>query len=55
VFAVVDGRARATAVQTGIRDGRVRELLGGLGESATVILHPSEDLEDGARVEPLPD
>ena len=37
----------------GIRDGRMREVLAGLKEGQTVVLHPGEALEDGARVEPL--
>ena len=40
-------------LETGIADGRVREVLGGLGEGDRVILHPDDAFEDGMRVEPL--
>lgn len=53
VFVVEGGRARPRAVETGLRDGRRREVLKGLAEGETVILHP-ESIDDGARVEPLP-
>lgn len=53
-FLVRDGRARLVEVRTGLRDGRVREVVEGLEPGDTVILHPDDAVEDGARVEPLP-
>lgn len=53
VFVVEGGRARPRAVETGLRDGRRREILSGLRDGETVVLHP-ESIDDGARVEPLP-
>jgi HlyD family secretion protein len=52
-FVVEGGRAHERAVETGLRDGRRREVLKGLREGETVVLHP-ESIEDGTRVEPLP-
>ena len=54
VFRVAGGRALRTPVETGLRDGRDREVLEGLAAGETVILHPGEDLDEGARIEPLP-
>ncbi|MHC4860088.1 MAG: efflux RND transporter periplasmic adaptor subunit [Planctomycetota bacterium] len=50
VFKVVGGRARLTELETGIRDGRVREVLKGLAEGDRVIMHPDDTFEDGMRV-----
>jgi hypothetical protein len=50
---VEGGRARLAEVRTGIRDGRRREVLGGLDEDDLVVLHPDDTLEDGSRVAPL--
>ncbi|MCK6461462.1 MAG: efflux RND transporter periplasmic adaptor subunit [Planctomycetes bacterium] len=52
-FAVEGGRARQRKVETGLRDGRRREVLAGLREGETVVLHP-ESIGDGTKVEPLP-
>jgi HlyD family secretion protein len=49
-FAVEGGRARKRTVRTGIRDGRNREVLGGLAEGDRVVLFPPDDLADGDRV-----
>ena len=54
VFRVEGGRARKTAVTTGLRDGRMREVLEGLSAGDAVILHPDPELDDGTRVEALP-
>lgn len=51
-FRVEDGEARRTKVETGIRDGRVREVLSGLSEGDTVVTFPPDTLTDGARVSP---
>lgn len=53
VFRVRDGAARLAPVETGLRDGRVREVLRGLDAGDKVILHPDPELEDGAAVEKL--
>jgi HlyD family secretion protein len=49
-FRVEDGRARLVTVETGLRDGRRREVIAGLAEGDTVILHPDDSLEEGARI-----
>jgi HlyD family secretion protein len=54
VFRVDGGRAKKTAIRTGLRDGRLREVLEGLSAGDSVILHPDPELEDGTRVEALP-
>ena len=54
VFVMRDGAARLTPLETGLRDGRVREVLSGLSEGDTVVLHPDPELEDGAPLETLP-
>ena len=51
-FVIEDGRARLVKVETGIRDGRKREVLDGLAEHDQIIIHPDAALEDGARVAP---
>jgi HlyD family secretion protein len=51
VFKVEAGKALLTGVETGLRDGLVREVTGGLTEGDTVILHPDESLADGSPVE----
>ena len=50
VFAVRDGRARLTTVETGHGDGREVELLAGLAESDEMIVHASDKVSDGVRV-----
>jgi HlyD family secretion protein len=52
-FAVEGGRARQRKVETGLRDGRRREVLRGLREGETVVLH-GESIDDGTKVESLP-
>ncbi len=54
VFRVTGSEATLTPVETGLGDGRVREVTSGLAEGDEVVLHPPKELEDGARVEPLP-
>jgi len=53
-FRVDGGTAELVTVATGLRNGRVREVLSGLGEGDRVILHPDASIGPGARVEPLP-
>jgi HlyD family secretion protein len=49
-FRIESGRARQVTVDTGLRDGRRREVLSGLAEGDVVILHPGDAIEDGTRV-----
>jgi HlyD family secretion protein len=51
VFAVEGGRAKLVPVKIGRMNDERAELLGGLKKGATVILHPSENITDNARVE----
>lgn len=50
VFKVVDGRARQQAVEIGHRNGLEAEVLKGLSEHDTVIVHPSDRIADGVAV-----
>lgn len=50
VFAVENGRANLVPVTIGRMNDEQAELLGGLRKGATVILHPSENISDDARV-----
>jgi len=50
VFAIRDGRARTTPIQTGHRNNRVAEVLSGLSAGDQVILHPSDRIKDGVAV-----
>ncbi len=50
VFAVEGGRAVVRPVQVGRRNGTHAEVLGGLREGESVVLHPSDSLKDGSRV-----
>lgn len=52
VYVVKGGRAWQTIVEIGHRSGQEAEVTGGLSEGATVIVHPADTLEDGARVAP---
>ncbi|HPF27806.1 MAG TPA: efflux RND transporter periplasmic adaptor subunit [Steroidobacteraceae bacterium] len=49
-FTVADGRARLQAVEIGQRGSDYAELRSGLDEGATVIIFPSDLIEDGVRV-----
>jgi len=51
-FAVVDGRAKVTPIQTGARSGLAVEVTGGLQEGDQVIIYPSDQVRDGVRVSP---
>lgn len=51
VFAVENGRAKLVPVEIGRMNDERAELLGGVNKAAMVILHPSEKITDGARVE----
>jgi HlyD family secretion protein len=49
-FAVEKGKARERSVQVGKRNGLSAEVLSGLSEGDSVIVHPSEEIRDGTRV-----
>ncbi|MCA8912641.1 MAG: HlyD family efflux transporter periplasmic adaptor subunit [Planctomycetes bacterium] len=50
VFVVVDDRARQRVVEVGERNGLEAEILTKLNEGDTVIVHPSDEIEDGKPV-----
>ncbi len=50
VFAVKDGRAKATVVTIGHRNGRMAEVLSGLSAGDRVVLHPSDRIKNGVAV-----
>ncbi len=52
VFKVVDGRAVTTPVTIDHRDSRLAEVTDGLQPGDVVILHPSDQIENGVAVEP---
>ena len=49
-FVVEEGRVRLRPVEAGHRNASEAEILKGLHEGAEVVLHPANDLKDGARV-----
>lgn len=53
VFRVDAGKAMLAEVETGLRDGLVREVVRGVAEGDVVVLHPDESLEDGSPVEAI--
>lgn len=50
VFTVEQDRARKRRVEIGHRNGLQAQVLGGVSAGETVIVHPDDTLEDGARV-----
>jgi HlyD family secretion protein len=50
VFAMKDGRARATRIEVGHRNDQAAEVLSGLSEGDRVVLHPSDRVTDGKRI-----
>jgi len=50
VFAVKDGRANATVVSIGHRNGRVAEVLSGLAAGDRVVMHPSDRVKKDIKV-----
>lgn len=51
VFKVVDGRARISEIEIGHRNADHAEVLGGAMAGERIILHPSDRVSDGSRVE----
>jgi HlyD family secretion protein len=49
-FVIEDGTARLREVKPGHLSGLEAEILSGLNEGERVIIHPSDDIEDGVRV-----
>jgi HlyD family secretion protein len=52
VYAVVEGAAAVRPVRVGRNNGLEAEVLGGLAEGERVVVHPSDRVRDGVRVEP---
>jgi HlyD family secretion protein len=52
VFALDSGRARLVPVELGRRNGLEAQVVSGLKSGQQVVVHPSDTLEDGARVAP---
>jgi HlyD family secretion protein len=50
LFLVLDGRAVLQGVEVGRRNGAEAEIIRGVEENATVIVHPADNVVDGARV-----
>jgi HlyD family secretion protein len=50
VFKVTNGRAKTTTITVGHRNSRTAEVLSGLSDGDSVVLHPSDRVSDGARV-----
>ena len=55
VFRVVDGKARLTRILIGHRNSHSAEVLQGLAAGDMVVLHPSDQVKDGASVQPRPE
>jgi HlyD family secretion protein len=51
-FVVEEGRARRRMVEVGRQGGLSTQILGGLQQGDTVIVHPGSDVADGTRVRP---
>ena len=52
VYVVDKGRAKARVVEIGRRNGIAAQLLSGLSEGETVILHPGDAVSEGKKVRP---
>lgn len=50
VFREVQGRARSTVVEVGIRNSRFAEIKSGLSQGDRVVLHPSDRVTGGTRI-----
>jgi HlyD family secretion protein len=53
VFAAADGRARLRRVEVGQRGADAVEVRGGLEAGERVVLHPTDRVADGVRIEPF--
>lgn len=51
-FVAKDGKARLRPVDVGQRSGRSAQVLSGIEEGASVIVHPSGEVRDGVRIRP---
>jgi len=51
VFVVRDGRAATALIQIGHRNSQMAEVLSGLSAGDKVVLHPSDRVSDGVRIE----
>ncbi len=51
VFVVKNGRARRRPLEVGHMNGIFAEVLSGLVEGETVVVHPGDEVDDGVRVE----
>ncbi len=51
VFAIEDGKAAVKPIEIGHRTGLEVEIQAGIGEGTPVILHPSDEIEEGKEVE----
>jgi HlyD family secretion protein len=51
VFVIRDGRARLQAVTIGNMNGIDAEVLAGVAVGDAVVVHPSDRVSDGARIE----
>lgn len=54
VYRIVDGKAVLTSIETGHMNDEVAEVTKGLTAGDVVIVHPSDQIEDGRSVEPRP-
>ena len=52
LFVVEDGRAVRREIRLGQRNGLIAQILDGVSEGDTVIVHPSDAVEDSGRVRP---
>ena len=52
IFAVEEGRARQQFVEVGRSNALEAEIVGGIEEGSEVLLHPSDRIADGTRVQP---
>ena len=52
VFVMEEGEARRRPVEVGHRSGLTAQIADGLAEGEAVIVHPSDEIEDGGRVQP---
>ena len=50
LFQIIDGRAILTDITIGMQNSRSTQVLSGLQENAQVVVHPSDQIQNGARV-----